>query len=219
VKRSVIIIEGNVEEARLYQSMLSGVSDATYSVTTATTGDEGLGTIENIRPDCVLLDHHLPGQGSAATWNRIHARHPSLPIVMLTGEDAEFDTLEAMREEGQEYLRKSEASPETLHQIVSSAIVAAMSGEHARPSAMAYNVLIIDDNADDREAFIRALKKVDQSYRCIESGEGKAGIAAIEAEHPDCVLLDYSLPAMSGLDVLKRVHAIDAFLPVCRSSC
>jgi PAS domain S-box-containing protein len=163
----------------------------------------------------VLLDYSLPGQGGAATWNRMRARHPGLPLVMLTGDDVEYDALEAMRAENQEYITKSEVSPETLHAAVNSAILAAEGREEeGRRPASAFTVLIIDDNPDDREAFIRSLKKVDERYRCIEAGEGMAGLAAIAQTPPDCVLLDYSLPALNGLEVLRRIHEVDAFLPV-----
>ncbi len=214
MKRTIVIIENNAEDRKLFESMLTGVGDAAYSVTGAATGDEGLAAVEATKPDCVLLDYGLPGQGGAASWNRIRARYPNMPIVVLTGEDVDFDVLESMKTEGQEYLRKSDASPETLHQAISSAIVAVMSGEQATRPPTVYNVLIIDDNADDREAFIRALKKIDDRYSCTEAGEGLAGVATMEKIHPDCVLLDYSLPALNGLEILKRIHAIDAFLPV-----
>ncbi len=213
MKRSVVLIENNEEDCKLFESMLMGASNGGYSVTCAATGDEGLAAIEKMRPDCVLLDYGLPGQGSSATWNRIHARYPSLPIVMLTGEDVDFDTLELIRAEGQEYLRKSVVSPEALHQAVNNAILYARSRNEVRSPA-AYKILVVDDNADDREAYVRALKKADERHRCIEAGDGEAGLAIIKDERPDCVLLDYSLPGLNGLEVLKRVHAIDAFLPV-----
>jgi PAS domain S-box-containing protein len=214
MKRSIVLIENDVEECKLYQSMLTGAPDARYSVLCAATVDEGLAAIEGAKPDCVLLEYAMPGQGSEAAWHRIRARYPFLPVVMLTGDDADFEALAAMRAEGQEYLRKSAASPETLHQAVSNGIMAAASRAEGSTSKSGHNVLIIDDNPDDREAFIRALRKVDETCTCLEAGEGQAGMKMIEENRPDCVLLDYSLPALNGLEVLKRIHAIDAYLPV-----
>ena len=215
MKRTVVIIENSAAECKLFQSMLTGSPDTEYVVVCTATGDDGLAAIASERPDCVLLDFGLPGQGSAATWNRIRARHPALPVVMLTGDDVDFESLEAMRAEGQEYIVKAEASPETLHAAVSSAIMAAQGRqEEGNRSANAFTVLIIDDNPDDREAFIRSLKKVDERYRCLEAGEGLAGLTKIKEMQPDCVLLDYSLPALNGLEVLRRIHEVDAFLPV-----
>src|SRR5262245_8953199 len=90
MKRSIVIIEHSAEDCKLFESMLTGVSDADYAVTCTSTGDEGLAAIESARPDCVLLDFGLPGQGSAATFSRIRARYPNMPIVMTTGEDVDF---------------------------------------------------------------------------------------------------------------------------------
>ena len=67
-------------------------------------------------------------------------------------------------------------------------------------------ILIIDDSVDDRENYIRLLKKaLETNFRCHETTEGKAGLAAIDEFHPDCILLDYSLPGANGLEVLKWI--------------
>ena len=77
------------------------------------------------------------------------------------------------------------------------------------------SILIIDDNPDDREHYIRALKKVEESvYRCLEATDGKQGLEAIESRRFDCVLLDYSLPGMNGMDVLRVIRGKHPLLPV-----
>lgn len=76
-------------------------------------------------------------------------------------------------------------------------------------------ILIIDDNPDDRESYVRMLRKVEgATYRYVEAGEGAKGIDMIASQHPDCVLLDYSLPGVNGLGVLKQIREMDKFLPV-----
>ncbi len=77
------------------------------------------------------------------------------------------------------------------------------------------SVLIIDDNADDRETYVRALKKMPgATYYYLETTDGKTGIAALKAKEYDCVLLDYSLPGMNGIDVLREIRMHDNFVPV-----
>jgi signal transduction histidine kinase len=79
----------------------------------------------------------------------------------------------------------------------------------------ATKILIIDDSEDDRLLYHRALTKdVDADYDITDAEEGEAGLAHIAAAPPDCVLLDYSLPGRNGVEVLKRLRAQHAFVPV-----
>lgn len=77
------------------------------------------------------------------------------------------------------------------------------------------NILIIDDSPDDRESYIRALKKVnDTNYNYVEAEDGKTGLKTVTTQPFDCVLLDYSLPAMNGIEVLKNIRRLHPFIPV-----
>jgi two-component system OmpR family response regulator len=75
-------------------------------------------------------------------------------------------------------------------------------------------VLIIDDDP----AIIQLLSsffEVDQEgYRVDSARNGETGLAALTAHRPDVVLLDISMPGMSGLEVLKRIRLMDASIPV-----
>lgn len=74
-------------------------------------------------------------------------------------------------------------------------------------------VLIIDDNADDREFCRRALTKCG-CYEVAEAQDGDAGLAWLDRISFDCVLLDYSLPGASGLEVLQAIRARDPHIAV-----
>lgn len=71
-------------------------------------------------------------------------------------------------------------------------------------------LLIVDDSPEDREAYMRHLKKdVEGSNRSnysISAGEtGQQGIQLCNDENPDCILLDYLLPDMDGLEFLSII--------------
>jgi PAS domain S-box-containing protein len=64
-------------------------------------------------------------------------------------------------------------------------------------------ILIVDDAEAGRYASARVLGRA--GFRVIEAATGTEGLARARAESPDIVLLDVSLPDMSGLDVCRRI--------------
>ena len=76
-------------------------------------------------------------------------------------------------------------------------------------------ILLVDDNPDDRETYMRALKKIGEvSYRYAEVAGGESMLSYLAGANPDCVLLDYSLPGRNGLELLSKVIADYPFLPI-----
>ena len=65
-------------------------------------------------------------------------------------------------------------------------------------------ILIIDDSMEDREICKRFLSKDKQvKYEFIESETAAEGIAILDEIKPDCILLDYLLVDMDGLEFMK----------------
>ncbi len=79
--------------------------------------------------------------------------------------------------------------------------------------ALRHRLLIIEDDEVDRRRYIKLLHKQDL-FDCelLLASEGAAGLALLRADMPDCVLLDYSLPDMTGLEFLAEA-AQDGELP------
>lgn len=68
------------------------------------------------------------------------------------------------------------------------------------------HILVVDDDEIDRMAVRRALGKVNFSNTVVEVGSAKATQEALEASHFDCVLLDYRLPDLDGLSLIKQLR-------------
>lgn len=60
-------------------------------------------------------------------------------------------------------------------------------------------ILIVDDDEGDRAALRKALEGSD--YRVVEAASGPEAFERIEAEPPDCILLDVAMPGLSGLEL------------------
>jgi len=67
-------------------------------------------------------------------------------------------------------------------------------------------ILIIDDSSEDRRVYKRYLKQHKHThYQIIETELGKEGIRLAANEQPDCILLDYHLPDLNGLEALTQL--------------
>lgn len=75
-------------------------------------------------------------------------------------------------------------------------------------------LLLVDDDAVDRLAVRRALRDGGVDAAIDECTNADEAIAAVRAREYDCVLLDYYLPGSTGLEMLNRIRALGARVPV-----
>ncbi|TMU70291.1 response regulator [Pseudomonas fluorescens] len=75
-------------------------------------------------------------------------------------------------------------------------------------------LLIVDDNVATRYALRRRLER--HGYEVLEAGTGGEGLALIDSEALDALILDVNLPDMSGFDIVRilRADSRTALLPV-----
>ncbi|MGA2128343.1 MAG: response regulator, partial [Xanthobacteraceae bacterium] len=80
---------------------------------------------------------------------------------------------------------------------------------------MRRSILLIDDDQADAELCEIALGRVPGvPYAVGWAASGDIGLAAVRSGGVDCVLLDYGLPGVDGVAILKRIRAHDPFLPI-----
>jgi two-component system sensor histidine kinase/response regulator len=75
-------------------------------------------------------------------------------------------------------------------------------------------ILIVDDDAVNRELLCAFLEGGD--YQLYEADSGEGALALVEATAPDLVLLDVMMPGVGGFETVRRLkaRAKDEFLPV-----
>ncbi len=72
-------------------------------------------------------------------------------------------------------------------------------------SGVPYRILIIEDCPEDRELYRRRIARdQEQDYLFFETSSAEEGLRLCRDLSPDCVLLDYQLPDMDGLEFLDR---------------
>lgn len=71
-------------------------------------------------------------------------------------------------------------------------------------SAEMKKILVIDDNSDIRDLIQFIFEKAGRQV--IQGESGEKGLAQLKAFRPDVVLLDATMPGISGLDVLISIR-------------
>jgi two-component system chemotaxis response regulator CheY len=65
--------------------------------------------------------------------------------------------------------------------------------------------LVVDDSRVIRKVARRILEA--HGYAVAEAENGELALQACRRQMPDCVLLDWNMPVMSGIDFLKQLRA------------
>jgi CheY-like chemotaxis protein len=71
----------------------------------------------------------------------------------------------------------------------------------------ARNILIIDDDEDDRSFFVDAIKEVNASSVCEQAHGGVEALEQLYAADvlPDLIFLDLNMPRLSGREFLMKI--------------
>lgn len=67
-------------------------------------------------------------------------------------------------------------------------------------------ILVVDDNAQNRALAQATLE--DEGYDVLLASDGEEGLRLVDAERPDCVLLDVRMPGTDGFAVCTRIRAL-----------
>ncbi|WP_332855402.1 hybrid sensor histidine kinase/response regulator [Duganella sp. S19_KUP01_CR8] len=67
-------------------------------------------------------------------------------------------------------------------------------------------VLIVEDDAVDRMACRRAFAAAAAGFELLEADSGEQGLELARSQRPDCILLDYHLPDLTGLEFLAHLN-------------
>jgi PAS domain S-box-containing protein len=73
-------------------------------------------------------------------------------------------------------------------------------------------ILVVDDDPDVRRFLADSLS--DLGYQVADAADGRAGLALLDQEEVDLVLVDYAMPGMTGAEMADELRARQPELPV-----
>jgi DNA-binding response OmpR family regulator len=76
---------------------------------------------------------------------------------------------------------------------------------------MAITIFLIEDDEDDQEIFLLALKKIDTNIECRVARDGVEGLKALADRSflPDFIFVDINMPKINGIDCLVGIRRLD----------
>jgi len=129
------VVDDSIVPRTAARAMLSTTPDLRY-VGEASSGAEALKAMDNLKPDLVLMDVHMPIMDGPSTAKALLARHPTTKIVAWTVSESSDDLLRMMRAGCSGYVLK-DVGPGELQR----ALLAALRSESPVPRRMIPEVL------------------------------------------------------------------------------
>jgi two-component system CheB/CheR fusion protein len=210
---AILVIEDDPEVRELLDIFLT---DEGHGTATAADGFAALDLVMHgqIMPDLILSDYNLPGgmDGLHLIAKLREQLGRPVPSIVLTG-DISNDTLREIARQGCIQLNKPMKLRE-LSQIIQRLLprsMPAFTPARIQVSDDAPVIFVIDDDDGLRAAVREVLE--DEGHQVEAFGSGEAFLDAYRPGRPACLLVDATLPGMSGLDLLRRLNEDGHRLP------
>ena len=180
-----------------------------FEVSEATNGLEALLRVKRERPQLVVLDLSMPRLGGLDALRRIRVFDPSINVVVVTGSDDPKLATEARRLGAARVLPKPIKLEELSLALDAREAVAAPASDRPREPAPTGNrgrILVVDDDAEFRQMMEELLGAAGYTVR--SSPTAASAFLAVTQAIPDVILLDISMPGLSGVDIIPAIQAV-----------
>ena len=162
-------------------------------------GETGLEYARRYRPSAIILDIGLPGIDGWEVMEKLKAdaRTQDIPVHFLSGKDERKKALDLG---AIDFLAK----PVSQEQMLS-----AFAKIETAIETNVRRLLVVEDSAIQHESIRELFDQKGVQITAVTSGE--AALKALGETVYDCMILDLTLPDMSGFELLERLHGNDAY--------
>lgn len=211
---AILVIDDNPDDLEAISRALGKSQQYMNQVILCATPEEGLQVVSSQPLLCVFIDFHFPTQTGLSLLQDIKSIDTRLPVIVITGMADEELAVQLLKAGAHNYITKNKIQVDTLNAAISDALT----GLNTRflPASQVdvpLNILMVDDNKDDREFIRRLLKKSGMRHEISECVSGRQ-LHQFDLDVMHCVLLDYSLPGETGLSILRRLKSAYPYLAI-----
>jgi two-component system, NtrC family, sensor kinase len=198
------------DSATFRDELRTACESAGYQVLTASSGEEGLRLAGAHRPNAIVVDGMLSGIDGAAVIRhlRLDAVLRDVPCVLLTGSEDKNAELRAFDAGADAFVRKEEDLEVILAKLAAvlrRTTVRTPGDEETRSLLSPKRILAVDDSATYLHELTDALKG--EGYDVVLARSGEEAIELLAVQAVDCILLDFVMPGLGGLQTCQRIKS------------
>jgi two-component system NtrC family sensor kinase len=204
----IMVIEDSGTQAFKLQLLLE---EQGWEVSVFGAAEQALASLHDPLPNLMLVDYNLPGMRGDEFCRRVrmNLNTRAIPIVMMTASAPDTSEISSLESGADDYISKFE-----IPDILLARIRAGLSRASAQDAILqgpdstfrSARILTIDDSATCLAFAGDELRR--QGWKVETVLTGPEGLALLEQERFDCVILDLYLPGMQGLEVCRRITAM-----------
>ncbi|MBI2969197.1 MAG: EAL domain-containing protein, partial [Gammaproteobacteria bacterium] len=206
----ILFIEDNAADVELYTTFLKRqLRDAQIEpCPTVADAARHLAGTRRADYDLILADLNLPDGSGLDILTILADGRVALPVIVLIGSGDETTTIAALKAGAADYIRKGAAG---LHQLPGMILRAIEEHRRTGPIRLkSIRVLYVDDDKQDIDLTRRHLARHARHISVEQIGDAEAALEQLgrpgAEKRYDVLMLDYRLPGMTGLELLKDVR-------------
>ncbi len=187
---SVLIVE---DDDRFAKVVLEYAREKNFKAIVTHRGDSALSLARDYLPSAILLDIDLPDIDGFTVLDRLK-RDPSTRHIPVHVMSSLRERERALRQGAISYLNKP-VEREALQEEFTRIQKFLMGGKRS--------LLVVEDDMAQRESIVSLIGDAD--LRIVTAVDGKSALEALDASHFDCMVLDLTLPDISGFELLDQI--------------
>lgn len=191
--KKVLVVD---DQAEFRETVVEWLRTHGFDVLEATNGLEALLQVKRGRPTAVVLDLAMPRLGGLDTLKWIRSFDAGITVIVVTGNPDRETHARALELGAAAVLLKPIDFDQLLGRLSSIPT-------DAPPRA---SILVVDDDSETRALLGEFLTA--QGYQVHAVGDAAAALRAVATTPFDVVLLDISMPGLSGVESIPAIRAI-----------
>ncbi len=205
----ILVVDDDIDTREKFYEIFSSLC---YKVTCAPTAEEAFNRLLEERYGIIILDEVMPKIGGFEAAEKIREFDRETKIVILTEEEPAKDDNRVADLHISRLIKKDFSNHFMVKEIIEILKKVKEQKKPQLPSDYRSTVLVVDDNPQIREVLEVFLSR--KGHRVITSSSGEDALMKVKVDKPRVVFLDFRMPGMDGLMVLKAIKKLDSKIDV-----